>query len=304
MTETDGLRRIPKWGFGMAPLTAKTIARYCNAVRVIEGFIDMKIAPEDVSLESVSEVKGLVNRCIQQDQWDWFTVFAMFGEPDFRDLHRASSALQNLRLALKDADATNINIQREALSNCYFLTHCKNFLGEAPFRNLQPGEGYAYILGTREQSDILKIGMTTRSVSERVKEINSATGLVFPFGARAAFRVRNAREAEKRIFAELNKYRLRVDREFFRINFFKAVSIIKSYLKDEDLLSARTGQIKWFSSDKGYGFIAVEDNEDIFFHVSEVNKVEQDKLAAGVTVQYQIGHRRNGTCARNIKLTE
>lgn len=304
MATNDGSGNIAKWGFGMAPLKQTTLTRYCDATRDVERFLAGELAAADISLESISEVKGLVNRCIQQDQWDWFTVFEMFGEPDLRDLYRASAALQHLRLALKEKDATNIGVQKGALSNSYFLTHCRNFLGDSVRINLEPGEGYVYILSTREQADVLKIGMTTRPVSARVKEINAATGLLVPFGARGAFKVRNARDAERKIFGKLIEYRIRVDREFFRINFFKAVSVIKSYLKEEDLLSARSGQIKWFSAEKCYGFIAAGDEGDLFFHISEVEALERNKLEAGTEVSFQIGYHPKGKCARTVRIAE
>lgn len=33
-----------------------------------------------------------------------------------------------------------------------------------------------------------------------------------------------------------------------------------------------TGTVKWFNADKGYGFIAVEGEDDVFVHISAVQQ--------------------------------
>ena len=33
-----------------------------------------------------------------------------------------------------------------------------------------------------------------------------------------------------------------------------------------------TGTVKWFNADKGYGFIAVEGQDDVFVHISAVQE--------------------------------
>ncbi len=39
-----------------------------------------------------------------------------------------------------------------------------------------------------------------------------------------------------------------------------------------------TGTVKWFNADKGYGFIAVEGEDDVFVHITAVN-------ASGLTLK-------------------
>ena len=39
-----------------------------------------------------------------------------------------------------------------------------------------------------------------------------------------------------------------------------------------------TGTVKWFNADKGYGFIAVEGQDDVFVHISAVE-------ASGLTLK-------------------
>ena len=90
------------------------------------------------------------------------------------------------------------------------------------------------ILSTREQPHFLKIGVTTRSVEQRVKEINSATGVVIPFGVRAVWPVRNPEQIEREIHELLSPYRVRVDREFFQINYQGACRKILDFIKAKD----------------------------------------------------------------------
>ena len=79
--------------------------------------------------------------------------------------------------------------------------------------------GWIYILSTRELNDLLKIGMTMRTVEARAQEINSATGVAVPFGARRCWRVSDPHRAEKIVHTALAAYRIRTDREFFRTDF-------------------------------------------------------------------------------------
>ncbi len=62
-----------------------------------------------------------------------------------------------------------------------------------------------------------------------------------------------------------------------------------------------TGKVKWFSSDKGYGFIEQETGDDLFVHHSEVQGYS---LQEGASVEYDLGEGRKGPCATNVRATE
>jgi CspA family cold shock protein len=57
------------------------------------------------------------------------------------------------------------------------------------------------------------------------------------------------------------------------------------------------GKVKWFNSDKGFGFIEQESGEDLFVHHSEVRG---GSLHEGESVQFEIGEGRKGPCATNV----
>ena len=82
---------------------------------------------------------------------------------------------------------------------------------------------------------MLKIGYTTRSIYDRVKEINRATGILEPLGVRAIWTVDDPRQIEKMIHRQLEQYRIRKDREFFRIDYYRAFKIIYDLIKDEKI---------------------------------------------------------------------
>jgi CspA family cold shock protein len=65
-----------------------------------------------------------------------------------------------------------------------------------------------------------------------------------------------------------------------------------------------TGTVKWFNPTKGYGFIAPDGGgNDIFVHISAVEKAGYTSLAEGVKVSYELVTNRDGKqAAGNLRL--
>ena len=63
------------------------------------------------------------------------------------------------------------------------------------------------------------------------------------------------------------------------------------------------GTVKWFSSEKGFGFIVPDDgSKDLFVHHSEIQSGGQfASLADGQAVEFEIGEGKKGPCAVNVK---
>ncbi|MDO9557980.1 MAG: cold-shock protein [Coriobacteriia bacterium] len=54
------------------------------------------------------------------------------------------------------------------------------------------------------------------------------------------------------------------------------------------------GTVKWFNPDKGYGFIAREDGEDVFVHFSEIQGEGFKTLDEGQAVEFEVTTGQNG----------
>ena len=63
-----------------------------------------------------------------------------------------------------------------------------------------------------------------------------------------------------------------------------------------------TGTVKWFSDDKGYGFITPDDgSKDVFVHISAVERAGLNGLNEGQKVSYEIATERGRSAAVNLK---
>jgi len=65
-----------------------------------------------------------------------------------------------------------------------------------------------------------------------------------------------------------------------------------------------SGHVKWFDAKKGYGFISVDDQEDIFVHFSNVQMDGFRKLDQGDEVEFEIKDSKEGKGpeALNVKI--
>jgi len=61
-----------------------------------------------------------------------------------------------------------------------------------------------------------------------------------------------------------------------------------------------TGTVKWFNAEKGYGFIAREDEADVFVHYSAIQMDGYATLDPGQLVEFDVGPAMGGVEARNV----
>ena len=61
------------------------------------------------------------------------------------------------------------------------------------------------------------------------------------------------------------------------------------------------GKVKWFSAEKGYGFIAREEGDDVFVHFSAIQSDGYKTLDEGQEVSFYIIEGERGPQAANVK---
>ncbi len=68
--------------------------------------------------------------------------------------------------------------------------------------------------------------------------------------------------------------------------------------RDGDLM---TGTVKWFNSEKGYGFISRDGGADVFVHYSAIQGEGYRDVEEGQKVEFDVGVGRKGDEAQNVR---
>lgn len=62
----------------------------------------------------------------------------------------------------------------------------------------------------------------------------------------------------------------------------------------------QTGKVKWFNSEKGFGFIEVEGGDDVFVHFSAISGEGFKTLEEGQLVEFNVVQGNRGPQAENV----
>ncbi|MHC0038372.1 cold-shock protein CspD [Pseudoneobacillus sp. C159] len=62
----------------------------------------------------------------------------------------------------------------------------------------------------------------------------------------------------------------------------------------------KTGKVKWFNNEKGFGFIAVEGGDDVFVHFTAIQGDGYKSLEEGQEVSFEIVEGNRGPQASNV----
>ena len=66
-----------------------------------------------------------------------------------------------------------------------------------------------------------------------------------------------------------------------------------------------TGTVKWFNNKKGYGFITPDEGgQDIFVHISAVQKAGMRTLNEDAKISYELMSERGKTVPGELKVAE
>ena len=61
------------------------------------------------------------------------------------------------------------------------------------------------------------------------------------------------------------------------------------------------GTVKWFSDDKGFGFISREGGDDVFVHHTGIVGQGFRTLSEGQEVEFDLGQGQKGPQAQNVR---
>jgi len=62
-----------------------------------------------------------------------------------------------------------------------------------------------------------------------------------------------------------------------------------------------TGVVKWFNSEKGYGFISQEGGPDVFVHYSAIQGTGYKNLEENQRVEFEVTQGQKGPQATNVR---
>lgn len=65
---------------------------------------------------------------------------------------------------------------------------------------------------------------------------------------------------------------------------------------------AEAGTVKFFNSEKGYGFISRDEGEDLFVHFSSISGDGFKTLEQGQRVEFEVGQGRKGEEAQDVRV--
>jgi len=73
--------------------------------------------PEKITPDDISNLKGMCNRCLKKDQWDWFTTYKYLGYPVHPLMREFVKDSVSLREQIKDGNYENLSIFRGKYHN-------------------------------------------------------------------------------------------------------------------------------------------------------------------------------------------
>ena len=80
--------------------------------------------------------------------------------------------------------------------------------------------------------------------------------------------------------------------------------VLKKWVRRKKLVRSTTlaaGTVKWFNSEKGYGFISREEGPDVFVHYSAIQMNGYRTLEEGQRVEFDVGPGKKGEEAQNVR---
>lgn len=67
-------------------------------------------------------------------------------------------------------------------------------------------------------------------------------------------------------------------------------------------MDRKQGTVKWFNASKGYGFIAVDDGQDVFVHYRAIQAQGYKSLNEGQRVEFEVVKGQKGLQAECVTM--
>jgi cold shock CspA family protein len=125
--------------------------------------------------------------------------------------------------------------------------------------------------------------------------------LALKFNVIAAERVENEKKTAESVSAVAKADVLKADMKDFSMS--ERAKLVKMAIKDAKA-QTRSGIVKWFDKQKGFGFITPdgEGEKDIYVHSSEIQGARF--LVQGQRVEYEIKQGPKGLQASNVRIKD
>ncbi len=75
---------------------------------------------------------------------------------------------------------------------------------------------------------------------------------------------------------------------------------VRAHLGEVNSTAMARGKVKWFSNQKGYGFITTESGKDVFVHYSAVKGDGYKSLEEGQEVEFEVTQGPKGEQATDV----
>ena len=97
----------------------------------------------------------------------------------------------------------------------------------------------------------------------------------------------------------MQKRKTELDSGLFQAKVGGSVPGPSFFCKEEGLAE---GTVKWFSNEKGYGFIERAEGEDVFVHFSAITMDGYKSLQEGQRVEFEVVQGQKGLQAANVSV--
>jgi hypothetical protein len=209
-----------------------------DAVRVVYDVLSsgkMPTSSEEL-LASFSVVKGLFSRIALGDTGDWYTISRLLGYPSAKLSLATSWRMAWTRAAIRarDEDVFKIALSRTDGDHCLeMLGNYLNMTIDAAHPLVE--HGWAYILWSSTERDVMHIGAASGSVEDVVKRLSREHPEHAAFGILSTWLVHDPLDAYARIHERLSPDAL--GDGFFRLDLGAAKLAVETVLRETGNIS-------------------------------------------------------------------